>query len=131
MAGGTHAGHADVEVHTLETYSATSVPYTDAQIDALCVAAEAGILTYLPAGSALPTAADAKWKQLIVAIVLNMMDIATIRKGSRGKSSVSSDTGSETFPRFGLTAYTFDIIKRAETLLGVSGSITYGDLVSS
>jgi hypothetical protein len=130
MVGGTHADHGDIEERTFETYSVTSVPYTATQIDFLCKSAEAGILTFLPTGAALPTTENTQWKQIIVDIVLNMMDLGTARKRGRGASSISGDTGSETLPPYGASPYTEDIILRAQTLYSITAGVAYGDCVS-
>lgn len=128
MAGGTHADHSDIEKRTLETYSATSKPFTDAQIDAMCVEAEAGIVTYLSYGSSLPATANTQWKQIIVDIVLNMMDLALARKRGRGSTTHTDESGvSESYPRYGATAYTKDIIRRAQWLASSVVGVTYGD----
>jgi len=131
MVGGTHADHSDVEKRTLETYGAATQPYTDAQIDALCVEAEAGILAYLSSGAALPTAKTAKWTQVIVDVVLNMLDLATARKIGRGSITHADASGeSDSFPGYGTSPYTRDIVSRAQRLMETSSGVDYGDSVA-
>ena len=70
MAGGTHADHSNVEAFLGVTFSATSKPFTDAQVDAMCVASEALIVSELEPGKSLPTSASTSWRQLVVMIVI-------------------------------------------------------------
>ena len=133
MPGGVHADHGHVEWFTGQTFSATSKPFTDAQIDAMCVAAEQLIVAELEPSNSLPAAADVGWRQIVVAIVVAMMQLGDKWNRARGALSESSEAqGSATFPEFGVDVITPPIrrrIKNYERRMTTTYSVRYGETV--
>jgi len=133
MPGGIHADHGHVEWFTGQTFSATSKPFTDAQIDAMCVAAEQLIVAELEPSNSLPTAADVGWRQIVVTIVIAMMQLGDKWGRVRGAISESSEgAGTSSFPEFGVDVITPAIrrrIKSYERRMTTSYSVKYGETV--
>lgn len=131
MAGGTHADHSNVEAWLGITLSATSKPLTDAQVDAMCVAAEAAIKAELEPSNSLPASADTTWRQIVCEIVENMMKKADAWHRARGASSEGGEQdGTATFPSIGNPAITPTIrrkIKNYERRMTTHYSVRYGE----
>jgi len=135
MPGGVHADHGHVEWYLGTTFSASSKPFTDAHIDAMCVAAEQLIATMLEPGITLPATVDTGWRQIVVELVINMMERADKWQRARGATTESSEsTGSATFADFAATVLTPPMIARIknyERNLTSAGGASYGDTVST
>ena len=133
MAGGTHADHSNVEAFLGVTFSATSKPFTDAQVDAMCVASEALIVSELEPGNSLPTSASTSWRQLVVMIVINMLKQGDQWHRVRGATTEGGEQdGTVSFAEW----YAVDVItpairrriKRLERALSGARSVRSGDL---
>ena len=134
MAGGTHAAHADVEARLGTTFTATGVPFTDAQVDAMCVSAERLVVLEIPTGKALPASADAQWKEIIVDIVINMMQLADKWRQAGGSTSTVSEMGTAAYPNYSADPITKTI--RARIMRQIqddteAGGASYGDSLDS
>ena len=129
MAGGVHADHSDVEGIFGLTFSATSKPYTDAQVDVMCIAAEAIIETYMIRfGTSLPTVADTTWTTIVVMVVKNLMDIGDKWLKAGGSISTASEMGTAQYVRYASRVLTPEIIDMITwRAAGGAGSAAYGD----
>ena len=132
MTGGVHADHAHVEWYLGITFGAATKPFTDAQIDAMCVAAEQLIGAELEPSNSLPAAADTGWRQIVVELVVNMMERADKWQRARGATTESSEQdGSATFADFAATVITPPMLRRIknyERRLTTKYSVRYGEL---
>lgn len=135
MVGGTHADHSHVEAWLGITLGAATKPFTDAHIDAMCVAAEALVQSRLRQGTNLPTTASTEWRQVIVQVVINMMDRADKWQRSRGAITESGEgSGSATFPDFGASVLTANVlanIRELEERDAASEGASYGDMINT
>jgi hypothetical protein len=131
MVGGTHADHSHVEAWLGITLGAATKPFTDAQVDAMCIAAEALITTELEPSNSLPATADTGWRQIVVALVISMMERGDKWQRSRGATTESSsEQGSATFAEFAADVMTPRIrarIKNYERRMTTAYSIRYGE----
>lgn len=129
MAGGTHADHSHVKIRLGLTFSATSKPFSDAQIDAMCVQAEELVVTELPYGKVLPTSANNQWRQIIVDIVIRMMQIGDAWKQGGGSTQAASDASSGTYPiRDPINPA---IRRRIQRMMESGGGAKYGDSLTT
>jgi hypothetical protein len=129
MAGGTHADHSDVEKIFGMTFTATGKPFTDAQIDFMCISAEAIIKTYMVRfGTTLPTTADTTWTTIVVMVVKNLMDIGDKWDKAGGSTSTTSEMGTAQYVRYAPKVLTPEIIDMITwRAAGGEGSAAYGD----
>jgi hypothetical protein len=132
MVGGVHADHSDIEEVLGITLGAATKPFTEAQVDAMTVAAEALIKTELEPSNSLPAVADTGWGQIVVAIVVAMMERADKWQRARGATTESSEQeGSATFAEFGADILTGRLrarIKNYERRMTGHYTVRYGEL---
>lgn len=133
MAGGTHADHSNVEALFGMTFSATGKPFTDAQVDAMCIAAEAIIDIYLLRyGSALPTAASTKWRQIVCLVVRNLMDLGDKWDKAGGSTSTASEMGTAAYANYGAKVLTPELRTMIDWMNAAEGgAAAYGDSLST
>lgn len=129
MAGGTHADHSHVEIRLGVTFTATGKPFTDAQVDAMCVQAEELVVTELPYGKTLPASADTQWRHIIIDVVINMMKIGDAWAQGGGSTQASSDAATGTFPI--RDPITRSIRARIKRMMESAGGAAAGDSLSS
>ena len=129
MAGGTHADHSSVEAVYGMTFSATGKPFTDAQVDSMCVAAELIIDIYLQRyGTNLPGTANTKWRQIVVLVVRNMMDSGDKWDKAGGSTSTASEMGTAQYANYGAKVLTPEIRQMIDWMQAASaGAAAYGD----
>ena len=133
MAGGTHADHSNVEALYGMSFSATSKPFTDAQVDAMCVAAELIVNIYLKRyGSAMPTSANTSWRQIICMVAHNLMEQGDKWDKAGGSTSTASEMGTATYTRYGAKVLTPDILYLIDSIQAAdAGAMAYGDSVDT
>jgi hypothetical protein len=133
MAGGTHCDHSNVEALFGMTFTATGKPFTDAQVDAMCVAAELILNLYLSQyGKSLPTAANTQWRQVVALTVLNIMNLGDKWDKAGGSESTASEMGTAQYARYGAKVLTPELIRLIEAKIAdTEGGISYGDSVST
>jgi hypothetical protein len=133
MAGGTHADHSALEKMFGMAFTATSKPYTDAQIDFMCISAEAIIETYLVRfGTTLPAVADTTWTTIVCMVVKNLMDIGDKWDKAGGSTSTASEMGTAQYVRYAPRVLTPEIIDMITwRAAGGAGAATYGDSMST
>ena len=129
MAGGTHADHSHVEALYGMTFTATGKPYTDAQVDAMCVAVELIYNLYLNQyGSSLPTSADTQWRQIVCIGVYNLMMLGDKWDKAGGSTQTVSEMGTATYARYGAKVLTPEIQEMIGWKMAASGgAAAYGD----
>lgn len=133
MAGGTHADHSNVEALFGMAFSATSVPHTDAEVDAMCVQAELLLNLYLSQyGKTLPTSANTQWRQIVCLVVKNLMELGDKWDKAGGSESTTSEMGTANYMRYGARILTTEIRQMIEwKIADDDGGVTYGDSVST
>jgi hypothetical protein len=129
MAGGTHADHSNVEALFGMAFTATGKPFTDAQVDAMCVAAELLIDIYLQQyGSSLPTAANTQWRQIVCLVVRNLMDLGDKWDKAGGSTSTTSELGTAAYARYGAKVLTPDVRSLIDMMMAATGgAMAYKD----
>ena len=132
MAGGTHADHSNVEALYGMAFTATGKPFTDAQVDAMCVAAELILNLYLAQyGTSLPTAANTQWRQIVCMMVYNIMQLGDKWDKAGGSTSTASEMGTAQYAQHGAKIITPEIRQFIEfKIADTEGGVTYGDSVS-